>query len=301
MNWLQVKLIVAVADVEIIANVLEELGSGGVQISDDPQFDSDISAGQEAVIAFLPEEIDQQDFLSQLQQRIQLLLTENLFETTPRLLTKTVSESNWTNTWQDHYQPVRVTRYVTVVPEWIDYSTQREDEILVKLNPGKSFGTGMHPTTQLAISCLELTMRGNERVFDVGTGSGILSIVADKFGAQSIIATELDEAALGFTQENFELNQVEQKIKLLAGSLLSPIDTQADLIVANMLPEALIPLLPQLDQHLLPNGQVILTGIIKAQATKIKAEIQAQGFLIDLTLHSEQWVCYRLKRQSESV
>ncbi|GEL14054.1 ribosomal protein L11 methyltransferase [Lapidilactobacillus concavus DSM 17758] len=300
MEWLQLKLIVDAGDVEIIANVFDDLESGGVQISDDPQYDSEIKKGQVAVSAFLTADRNQSEMVAQLHRRLSQLEAASLLQQTPRLLTREVSESNWTTTWRDYYQPIQLTRFLTVVPKGTVYEPTSTAERLIALEPGKSFGTGMHPTTQLAVSMLELTMHGQETVFDVGTGSGILSIAATFLGAQKVVATELDSVALEFTQHNFELNQITNQVELVQGSLLDQVSQKADLILANMLPEALVPLLPQLATHLFPDGQVIMTGIIQAQAAKMRGLIESAGFTIDLVLQSSDWVCYRFKQHAEA-
>lgn len=296
MNWLEVKVIVTNAQSEIIANVFEELNAGGVQISDDPALDLDLEIGQVGVSAYLTTEVNQSEFINQLKARMMQLQEAGWLSADLQLLTKSINESDWTTSWQDYYEPVRVTRYLTIVPQWQHYQPQAANEQIIKLNPGKSFGTGMHPTTQLAISSLELVLRGGESVFDVGTGSGVLSIVAAKLGAGKISATEYDEVALPFARENFAVNHLENEIQLLQGSLLEPVKQVADLIVANMLPETLLPLIPQLDEHLNDDGRVILTGIIAEQLPKVEAAIAANHFEIDTQMTKDNWYCLTIKR-----
>ncbi|WP_125604411.1 50S ribosomal protein L11 methyltransferase [Lapidilactobacillus bayanensis] len=296
MNWLEIKLIMPAAQMEIVANLFEELNAGGVQISDDVATDLDLNDGQVGVSAYLTTEIDQTQFITQLKTRVLQLQQAGWLAPNLKILTKNIDENDWTTSWQDYYEPVQVTRYLTIVPQWQDYQPQSNLEQLIRLNPGKSFGTGMHPTTRLALSCLELTLRGGEKVFDVGTGSGVLSIAAAKLGADAITATEYDAAALPFAQENIALNHLTDQIKLIQGSLLTPVVGRADLIVANMLPETLLPLIPQLAAHLEADGTVILTGIIAAQLGKIEAAVTAHHFSVDLQLKLADWYCLRLKQ-----
>lgn len=296
MNWLEIKIIAPAEQLEIVANLFEELNAGGVQISDNTTLDADLADNQVGVSAYLTTDVDQAQFIEQLKKRITQLQHDGWLTTDLAILTKKIAESDFTTSWQDYYEPVRVTRYLTIVPQWQDYQPQSPLEQIIRLNPGKSFGTGMHPTTRLALSCLELTLQGGETVFDVGTGSAILSIMAAKLGAKKVMATEFDPVAIPFAQENIELNDLATRIELVQGSLLEPVTSQADLIVANMLPETLLPLIPQLSAHLQHEGTVILTGIIDSQLAKVKAAISEHHFTVDFQMSMADWHCLRIKR-----
>lgn len=294
MNWEQIRIDCPAAAVELIANQLIELGTGGVQI-----LDQETAATTTAVLAYLPADEELDKFVAAVTARLGNLQTEGFLHGPWQLSTRQIDGQASATAWETYYHVQHLTRFITVVPQWEAYQPSAPGEIVIRLDPGRSFGTGMHPTTQLAVAALELALRPQMRVFDVGTGSGILSLVAKALGAATIQATELDEAALAFTRKNLALNHAADQIQLHAGSLLTPIDGQADLIIANMLPEALLPLIPQLDRHLAVDGQVILTGIIAEQLPKITATLTAAGFVPLLTLSQGAWFCLNCRRQTE--
>lgn len=299
MDWWQVRVDCPNDQVEIIANVFEDLATGGVQIADQETTDFKLSPGWQAVVAYLPASRDLTEFLENLRQRLARLVAAHLIAANLPVATKGINEQDWQTSWQDFYRPIHLSRYLTIVPQWQQYQAASTAEQVVYLNPGKSFGTGAHTTTQLAAAALELTLRPGMTVFDVGTGSGILSLLAWKLGAGPIIATEIDQPSLTYTRDNLAFNQATAAIALYQGSLLTPVQGQADLIVANMLPEALLPLISQLADHLLPQGQVIYTGIIAEQAEKMTQALIAAGFAVTLTLSQNHWYCFRAQRQSE--
>ncbi|MFC6315069.1 50S ribosomal protein L11 methyltransferase [Lapidilactobacillus achengensis] len=294
MNWEQIRIDCPAAALDLIANQLIELGTGGVQI-----LDQETAATTTAVLAYLPADEELDKFVAAVTARLGNLQTEGFLHGPWHLSTRQIDGQASATAWEAYYHVQHLTRFITVVPQWEPYQPTASGEIVIRLDPGRSFGTGMHPTTQLAVAALELAMRPQMRVFDVGTGSGILSLVAKSLGAATIQATELDEAALAFTCKNLELNQAADQIQLYAGSLLTPIVGQADLIIANMLPEALLPLIPQLDHHLAVDGQVILTGIIAEQLPKITAALTAAGFVSSLTLSQGPWSCLNCRRKTE--
>ncbi|MBF5066355.1 methyltransferase, partial [Salmonella enterica subsp. enterica serovar Istanbul] len=110
--------------------------------------------------------------------------------------------------WKKYYHPLRVSRFLTIVPKWEHYTPQQPDELVLTLDPGMAFGTGTHPTTQLMLSLLESLVRGGETMIDVGTGSGILAIAAERLGVSQILATDVDEIAVKNAQANIVLNPV---------------------------------------------------------------------------------------------
>ncbi|WP_261805545.1 50S ribosomal protein L11 methyltransferase [Lapidilactobacillus luobeiensis] len=299
MIWEQIRVDCAPEMVDLIADQLIELGTGGVQWLDD---ETTTAPGNDraAVLAYLPAAQELTDFLQKLDQRLQSLQDQGFLTVGWRLSTRQVDDQKGALAWESYYHVQHLTRFITVVPQWEDHQPTTNDEIVIRLDPGRSFGTGMHPTTRLAVSALELSLRPGRSVFDVGTGSGILSLVAWRLGASTIQATELDENALAFTEKNLRLNHGEAAIKLMAGSLLTPVEGRADLIIANMLPEALLPLIPQLTGHLQPEGQVILTGIINTQLPKIQNALTQAGFVVDLLLQAGDWFCLRCQKEGES-
>ena len=152
-----------------------------------------------------------------------------------------------------------------------------------------AFGTGTHPTTQLMLQALGTVVMGGESVIDVGTGSGVLAIAAKLLGAGDVVAYDVDEVAVESAKRNVALNPQAADIQLGVNSLLDGIKTQTDVIVANILAEIILPLIPQAFVNLRPGGKFLTSGIIKDKFATVRDAELEQGFVIDETLRMKDW------------
>lgn len=182
-----------------------------------------------------------------------------------------------------------MTNQLTVVPKWEDYQPQQPGEKIITLDPGMAFGTGTHPTTKLMLQALSIVVHGGESMIDVGTGSGVLSIAAKLLGVGDVAAYDIDETAIRSARENLALNPVAKDVSLGVNSLLDGISTQVDLIVANILAEIIVPLIPQAWHNLKAGGHLLLSGIISDKAVMIVHELLKQGFIVDETMRIDDW------------
>ena len=255
MNWLEVSVNTHSESVEVVSSILIELGSKGVSI-EDPQDYYQLTDEQLEWLKVQQKDLYETDTVivkgyfqpSQWSKDSDVLLHEKLEEikvyglqTGPlSVQVKEVGEEDWANAWKQYYFPVRVTRFLTVVPSWVDYEKEQDDELLIELDPGLAFGTGTHPTTQLSLTALEQTIRGNECVLDVGTGSGVLSIASKLLGASKVTAFDIDEMATRVAKENIALNPTIGEIEVYENNLLVGVYQKSDLIVANILAEILL-------------------------------------------------------------
>lgn len=200
-----------------------------------------------------------------------------------------LSDEDWATAWKKYYHPVRVTRYLTIVPSWEDYQPAQSGELVLRLDPGRAFGTGTHPTTKLCLQALETVINGGEHLIDVGTGSGVLSIAAKSMGVGAVEAYDLDDVAVASAQTNLDLNPVAKDVKVAANDLLAGIDTQADIIVANILAEIIIPLVPQARQNLKRGGYFITSGIIDDKFQTVLTALTDAGFQIAQHTQMGDW------------
>ena len=212
---------------------------------------------------------------------------------------KEVGEEDWANAWKQYYFPVRVTRFLTVVPSWVDYEKEQDDELLIELDPGLAFGTGTHPTTQLSLTALEQTIRGNESVLDVGTGSGVLSIASKLLGASKVTAFDIDEMATRVAKENIALNPTIGEIEVYENNLLVGVDQKSDLIVANILAEILLQMPEDAYRNLNEDGRLILSGIIESKANEVKEAYEKAGFTLFERMTMREWNCFIMKKDVE--
>ena len=201
-----------------------------------------------------------------------------------------LEDQDWETAWQAYYEPINVSRFMDIVPIWEkdDQATDPQKTTLF-LDPGMAFGTGSHETTKLALRLLEIAMVGGEDVIDVGTGSGVLAIAAKKLGANKVAAYDYDESILDITRNNFTLNDVADEIHVDQNNILNGIDTQVDIITANILFEILEPLIPQAYSNLKADGQLILSGIFEDKIDNMLALLDNQDFTVETVMNMGEW------------
>ena len=314
MNWLEVTVNTHSESVEVVSSILIELGSKGVSI-EDPQDYYQLTDEQLDWLKVQQKDLYETDTVivkgyfqpSQWSKDSDVLLHEKLEEikvyglqTGPlSVQVKEVGEEDWANAWKQYYFPVRVTRFLTVVPSWVDYEKEQDDELLIELDPGLAFGTGTHPTTQLSLTALEQTIRGNESVLDVGTGSGVLSIASKLLGASKVTAFDIDEMATRVAKENIALNPTIGEIEVFENNLLVGVNQKSDLIVANILAEILLQMPEDAYRNLNDDGSLILSGIIESKANEVKEAYQKAGFTLVERMTMREWNCFIMKKDVE--
>lgn len=299
MEWLKLGLEVGSVASDAVSNVLMENGAEGIQI-EDATTGADLPDDRAIVTGFFPENIGLRELAPVILERVRALSEYDLPTADAQLQLGSVDETSWATAWEKYYHAVRLTRYLTVVPRWESQESEHADEIQLIMDPGKAFGTGTHPSTRLTLGLLENVMRGGENVLDVGTGSGILAIAAMRMGAKQVLATDLETDAVVSARANIALNPVSN-IKVIQSDLMTNVPTGEtyDLILANMLPVALVPLIPQLTGRLAQGGQFLLAGIIKEKAALITETLLANGFAIAETRTLGDWVALRAINAAE--
>jgi ribosomal protein L11 methyltransferase len=202
-------------------------------------------------------------------------------------------EEDWANAWKEHYKPVLVGRRVVAAPPWVDYLAKPE-EIVLQLDPGMAFGTGTHPTTRLAMQALEDELHSGDRVFDLGTGSGILAIAAAKLGASRVDGVDIEPVAVRMAQANAEMNGVADRVRIDGGSS-APMGGY-DLVLANIIARVLIELIDEVIGATRPGGTIILSGVIDMREERVREAYEERGMLFQHRLQMEDWVALVYRR-----
>lgn len=311
MKWNEVKIETASEAVEAVANILMEAGASGVAIEDsldvenfksDPYGEiltkEDFTTIEEGaiVMAYFPETIFLPEILPFIKERVTKLPEFRLAIGKNIVTVSEVEESNWATAWKKYYHPVRITRLLTVVPSWESYQTTDPLEKIITLDPGMAFGTGTHPTTSLTLQALESTLRGGETLLDVGTGSGVLSIAAKHLGAKEVYAYDLDEVAVRSAKENMNLNEVAKDVHVSANDLLKGIESESDVIVANILADIILLMIPDAWRLLKQTGTLIVSGIIEEKKEMVLTAMEEQGFVVDQVFQQKDWYAIMLKK-----
>ncbi len=256
----------------------------GVAIEASPE---GVEASPVTVRAYLP--VD--DRIAQVRRQVEeavwhLSQIRPLPEPTFRL----VAETDWSEAWKTHMDVIHVGERIVIRPSWLDY-LPADDEILVELDPGMAFGTGLHPTTQMCLQGLERNLQEGDTVLDLGTGSGILAIVAARMEADRVDAYDIDPVAVEVARANFAVNDVVERIVVEEGSL-GQVAGRYDVVVVNILARVILQMLDQgLADCLRDDGCLILAGILDEQEGDVKAALEREGLTLQGRQQIADWVC----------
>lgn len=276
---------------ETVGELFNRHGYGGaVMESYPPNFDKIV------VRTVIPSEDDHR------LREIELMLTligQALPGGLPEARLQFVGKSDWAESWKAHFHPVRVGRSFVIKPSWRDYPSAASD-VVIEIDPGLAFGSGLHPTTQLCLKILEDMPLTGKTLFDVGTGSGILALAALKLGIAGVRAVDIDDIAVRVTQENFERNGYPQQgqktqTEIAVGSAEDAGGQLWDIVVANILANTIIELLPALKAAMAPQGHLILSGIIAEQEADVTAAAATHGLRLSERRVEEDWVAIILQ------
>ena len=195
---------------------------------------------------------------------------------------------DWSQKWKEKWNVTHITDKITVVPSWIEYSP-KPDEIIITLDPGCAFGTGTHQTTQLCMKALEKYMNPQDKVADIGTGSGILAILAMKLGASEAYGCDIDDTVIEVCYKNAKVNNVECKFELNTADKLNE---KYDFICANILHNVLAEIMPDLKKLMKDNAKLALSGILDEKQDVVLDAIKDNGLKIIDTISQDQWVSF---------
>jgi ribosomal protein L11 methyltransferase len=329
MNWLELSVEVDHEAVESVSELFAQVGyNRGVSIDqpfigspDGPEYVID-TARPVTVKTFVPLDEYAEAAQQQLTQGLWLL---GMMRPVGPLQVRELPEEDWANAWKAHYPIRRIGERFVIVPSWLEYASQPQDVVL-HLDPGMAFGTGLHPTTQLCLVLLERYAQPNARTLDLGCGSGILAIGAAKLGAQPVLALDNDPIAVQATIENVERNQAADVVTTVEGSIgpgaqlghwlgsdwateqraalghsqpvaFEPHD-EFDLIVANILANVHVLLASHLRRALKPGGLLLTSGIIADREAEVAAAFEGQGLQQIERLAEGDWVALAHRRLS---
>lgn len=304
MDWIEVKLVVDNHEcIDGVANVFNELGSGGVVIDDpqliasyahrgqwdDHEFSDELLAREEVVIkGYLPKDGFLLGKLEALRSELKVI-QERMAMGEIQLSLVDVWEEDWANSWKVYFKPEKIGQYTVVKPTWETYEAS-EGDLVIEIDPGMAFGTGNHATTALCIKLLEEYVRPGMDVLDVGTGSGILAIQAGLLGAATVQAMDFDTVAVEAAKENIGLNALGDKVSIVHSDLLSAAKGQGDLIVANIVADIIIRLTPDAAKRLKGPKLFISSGIIDTRKDDVLRALTKQGFHILQIKEEAGWV-----------
>ena len=302
MDWHEVAVTVSSEGEEAVADLFYQCGCPGVSIEDPELLQTYVESGvwdyhdfgevtltgQSIVTGYFAEGEDLEAKLRQLELGLRELL-QRFPEWVLQVKGTTVKEEDWATAWKAYFKPIRIGKFL-IKPTWEEIEPDSADMVL-ELDPGMAFGTGTHATTSLCLAAMGEIVRPGSQVFDLGTGSGILAIAAAKLGAQ-VKAVDLDPVAVRVAQENVELNGVEANVEVLKGDLGSVLSGKADLVVANIIADVILQLLPDLPRLLKREGLFLASGIIEKRAEEVENALIKAGFEVRQRREESGWVLF---------
>lgn len=287
MSWLEVCIDVDGEAAEAVSEVFNRFGRGGAVIetiySTDDTYRPDPQP-MARIKTYLPP--DDAETRQKLEEALWFL---GRLYPMPEPSFRILKEEDWAQAWKKSYRPLRIGSRLVIVPSWWEFTPERND-LIIELDPGMAFGTGLHPTTRMCLESLELIARPSQNVLDVGAGSGILSIAAARLGAASVLAVEKDALAADVARENVARNGVQNVVRVETGSL-EAVSGRFDVLLVNILAEVIVALVGAgLLQHLKPGGRFIAAGIVEDHAPEVIAAVEAHGAVIIERRQQKDWV-----------
>jgi len=285
MKWLQVSVSVGAELAEAVADVLGRFAPGGVAI--ELSGEADIGAsGAVAVKAYLAMDAETERMRRQIEESLWHL---SQISPLPDPVFSVVEEQDWADAWKEHFHPLRVGQSIVIKPTWREFQVEPTD-LIIELDPGMAFGTGLHPTTRMCLLALEERIKPGMKVLDLGTGSGILAIAAAKLGADSVLALDTDYVAVEAARENVQRNGVWGQVVINQGSLDRTRDVY-DLVAVNILANVIIALAHEgLAERVKPGGTWVVAGIIEPQVAEVEDALNTGGLWVTERKQVEDWV-----------
>ena len=310
MKWNQFRLKTTTEAEDIVSSMLADLGIEGVQIedkipltqSDKEQMFVDIlpdipeDDGCAYLTFYLDEDVDKQEMLLKVRQELEEMRSYlNVGECT--IEESQTEDVDWVNNWKQYFHQFYIDD-ILVIPSWENVQAKDSDKMVIHIDPGTAFGTGMHETTQLCIRQLKKYVTEDTEILDVGCGSGILGMLALKFGAKHSVGTDLDPCAIDATYENMDNNGISRdQYEVMIGNIIDDKAVQDkvgyekyDIVAANILADVLVPLTPVIIHQMKKGGIYITSGIIEDKEDVVVKAVKEAGLEVLEVNHQGEWV-----------
>lgn len=310
MRWNRFRIKTRTEAEDMVICALAELGIQGVEIEDkQPLTEEDKQQmfvdimpegprddGIAYLSFYLEEEEDKEELLSKVRAELKNLsqfmdIGEGSIEESQ------TEDKDWINNWKEYFHQFYVDD-ILITPSWEPVKEEDKGRMVLHIDPGTAFGTGMHETTQLCIRQLKKYVKASSRMLDVGTGSGILGIIGLKLGAEHVVGTDLDPCAVPAVEDNLQANGVPaDKFDMMIGNIIDDVQVQDkvgyekyDLVAANILADVLVPLTPVVVKHMKPGGIYITSGILDVKEEEVRQAVERAGLHVVEVTHQGEWV-----------
>ena len=318
MKWNKITLEIREEVEDIVISTLADIGLEGAEIQDkQPLSEQDKKQMFVDILPDMPEDdgvaylnfyLDEDEDVNAMLEKVKAELEElRMFvDIGSGMITLSQTEDkDWINNWKQYFKQFYVDD-ILIIPSWEEVKEEDKDRMIIHIDPGTAFGTGMHETTQLCIRQLKKYVTPETELLDVGTGSGILSIIALKMGAKHAVGTDLDPCAVPAVEENKEVNGIiPESFDMMIGNIIDDKEVQDkvgygcyDIVVANILADVLVPLTPVIVNQMKPGAVYITSGIIDDKEPTVVDAVKAAGLEILEVTYQGEWVSVTARKQA---
>lgn len=310
MKWNKFRIKTTTEAEDIVCSSLMDLGIQGVEVEDkipltqrekeqmfvDILPEIDVDDGVAYISFYLEEDEDKEKMLQAVREDLKEIGTY-VNVGSMEIEESQTEDVDWVNNWKQYFHQFTIDD-VLIIPSWEDVQPEDEDKMIIHIDPGTAFGTGMHETTQLCIRQIKKYVTEDTEILDVGCGSGILGMLALKFGAKHSTGTDLDPCAIDATHENMDVNGISRdQYRVMIGNIIDDKEVQDqvgydryDIVAANILADVLVPLTPVILNHLKTGGIYITSGIIEEKEETVVEAVKAAGLEVLEVNHQGEWV-----------
>lgn len=315
MNWIKVTIYTTYEGIEPVSGRMYQLGITGLEIEDAREFDDFLEEsreywdyvdkdliekmhGETKIRVYVSDDTAGRELLIAIKSSLDELKAIDELNAFGRLETETdgMTEQNWANNWRKYFHPIEIGEKIMIKPEWEELQ-DKTDRIVFNIEPGMSFGTGAHYTTQLCLEALEKYIKAGDKMLDLGCGSGILSVISLMLGADKAVAVDIDPNAVDTAYQNAERNDVDKsRYTVLAGNVLTDPDIQTEIaknsyevVCANIVADVIIGLAPKAKEYMKKGGVFITSGIIEDRIDDVKNALRENGFEIVAVNQRKDW------------
>lgn len=310
MKWNKFRIKTTTEAEDIVCSSLMDLGIQGVEVEDkipltqrekeqmfvDILPEIDVDDGVAYISFYLEEDEDKEKMLQAVREELKEIGTY-VNVGSMEIEESQTEDVDWVNNWKQYFHQFTIDD-VLIIPSWEDVQPEDEDKMIIHIDPGTAFGTGMHETTQLCIRQIKKYVTEDTEILDVGCGSGILGMLALKFGAKHSTGTDLDPCAIDATHENMDVNGISRdQYRVMIGNIIDDKEVQDqvgydryDIVAANILTDVLVPLTPVILNHLKTGGIYITSGIIEEKEETVVEAVKAAGLEVLEVNHQGEWV-----------
>lgn len=292
MKWIELSVVADGELIDPLVQIFDRYSKNGVVLENVKENSGHLNNATK-VRTYLNTETNYEIIFNQIDIGVRLLSHVGVVS---RLSKRVVDEKEWHESWKKHFSILEIGKTLAIVPSWLN-SKEVDRKVIIELDPGMAFGTGHHPTTRMCLEMLEILVKPEDAILDLGCGSGILSIASAKMGSEKVIGIDNDETAVKVAMENIEINGISKSVSILTGSIPNKDMSKYsnDIIVANISSKIILDLSIEITEHLKPGGHLIVSGFLDINESEIINKFKELNLSVLSRLSTADWVALSLR------